>query len=78
MAPSVWYWLACVVNPVEDHFLALASWIQNVFIVTFCVGLYHCQSVSLFRERITRVSMDFYKHSFYDAAAPNLRLGTMF
>jgi len=29
-------------------------------------------------ELITRVPMDFYKHTFYDAAAPNLRLRTMF
>jgi len=47
-APSVWFWLTCVINPVQDDLLASASWIQNVFAVTFFVSSFYCQSVRLF------------------------------
>ena len=43
--------------------MAPASWIQSVFVVTFLVGSFYCQSVRLFMEWVARVTMDFYKKS---------------
>jgi len=66
-APSVWFGLTCVINPVEDHLLASASWILNVFVITFFVGSFHFQSVCLLMEWVARVPMDFLKGHREDA-----------
>jgi len=42
-APTVWFWLTCVIDPVKKHLLASASWIQNVFVVNFFVDSFYCQ-----------------------------------
>jgi len=71
-APSVWFWLYCVINLVEDHLLASASLTQSVFVVTFFIGSFYCHSVRFSTEWVPERLRTFTKSVREDDSDRNL------